>query len=169
MLSWRPFWHIPSLDKLFTSFALWYLEVRYEHTPQLRWDARPCPPTSLPRPSTTAHTPTSLASCGVSVTSHTPCWERDRGYRHEPLATTGIRVSADSSLYASNNCAKLSEPAAQHFLWVILNRPLQTSWTFWTSLDNVQNVQIEQMVEPKRPFLLSRMKYHCALMFVIYA
>jgi len=69
-----------------------------------------------------------------------PVWECDRGYRHEPLTTTGIRVSSDSSLYPCNNCAKLSKLATPQFLWVILNRPFWTSWTFWTSLDNVQNV-----------------------------
>jgi hypothetical protein len=40
--------------------------------PPSRWDARPCPPTSLPRPLSTGHTPTRLAFCGVSVTSRTP-------------------------------------------------------------------------------------------------
>jgi|GEM_PF-6583452 len=47
--------------------------------------------------------------------------------------TTGIRVSSDSSFYASNNCAKLSKLATPQFLWIILNRRLQTSWTFWTT------------------------------------
>jgi len=47
-------------------------------------------------PLTTGHTPTCLAFSGVSVTSHTPYWECDRGYRHTQVMTTGIRVSSDS-------------------------------------------------------------------------
>jgi hypothetical protein len=90
---------------------------------------------------TTGYTPTCLACCGVSVTFRTPYWECDRGYRHTQVMTTGIRVSSDSSLSISNNCAKLSKPETPQFLWVILNRPFWTSWTFWTILDNVQNVQ----------------------------
>jgi len=41
-------------------------------TPPASLGPRPCPPTYLPRPLFTGHTPTRLAFCGVSVTSHTP-------------------------------------------------------------------------------------------------
>ena len=89
-------------------------------------------------PLTTGHTPSRLAFSGVSVTLHTPYWECDRGYRHTQVMTTGIRVSSDSSLFNSNNCAKLGRLETPQFLCVILNRPFWTSWTFWTTLDNVQ-------------------------------
>ena len=112
---------------------------------QLRWD-----PTRARRPAclvplTTAYTPTRLAFCGVSVTLRTPYWECDRGYRHTQVMTTGIRVSSDSSLHISNNCAKLCKLATPRFLWVILNRPLWTSWTFWTSFGQCPNVQSSKL------------------------
>jgi hypothetical protein len=124
--------------------------------PELRWDAHPPANLACLVPSTTAHTPACLAFCGVSVTSHTPYWECDRGYRHTQVMTTGIRVSTDSSFYASNNCAKLSKPETPQFLWVILNRPFWTSWTFWTSLDNVQDVQNGPIgkLRPRTKFIL---------------
>jgi len=95
----------------------------------------PHPPANLAClvPSTTGYTPSCLASCGVSVTLRTPYWERDRGYRHTQVMTTGIRVSSDSSFCACNNRAKPGRPETPQFLWVILNRPFWTSWTFWTS------------------------------------
>ena len=78
----------------------------------------PHPPANLAClvPLTTAYTPTPLACCGVSVTLRTPYRECDRGYRHEPLTTIGIRVSADSSFYVCNNCAKLGKLATPQFL-----------------------------------------------------
>ena len=74
---------------------------------------------------------------GFRVLQAPPLWEGLRGYRHKPLMTTGIRDGSDSIVCNSNKCASYRRSETRRFFQPFRNQLL---WTFWTTLDIVQNV-----------------------------